>query len=140
MSIQINANCFKWAMGSHYWQIQSPWPTWTPSRPLQHTFTPFFCINFEIILFIKCILFFKVPRSKLRTINFDFIFTILYDFFLYIKHVGIQYLLFLVFSGSFFVIKKSKLIRISFQRHWNMLEVPKMANFGERQRRPLWVC
>ena len=38
-------------------------------------------------------------------------------------------------SGSFLVIKKSKLMIIKFQRHRNGLEVPKMSNYGDWHKR-----
>ena len=45
------------------------------------------------------------------------------------KCVDTQYLLISACSGPILVIKKSKLMRISFKRHLNRLEVPKMPNF-----------
>ena len=60
-------------------------------------------------------------------LNFFLLKTQLYTFVLFV----------LASSSPFWVIKKIKLTRILFKRHWNRLEVPKMVNFRTCGRVPL---
>ena len=55
----------------------------------------------------------------------------------FLKPADIQNLLISACSGPFLVIKKSKLMRIKFQRDWNRLEVPQIANLRMCGRGPL---